>query len=254
MNTLKIAVQDHLAIVALDRGKSNAINIEMMQELHQIIANIESDDQIGGLLLTGKEGFFSAGLDLIALYNHNEEEVKLFWDNFIGLSMKLMSFKKPMVVALNGHSPAGGCVLALCADYRVMAKGEFIIGLNEIPVGIIAPDFIFHAYEFWLGKRTAYQMLLEGKLVSPNEALKIGLIDEVVDANIILNTAERKIRTYMSFEPNTWQQSKLNLRRDLLARMHQNKNENLEVMLKQWWAPTTRKTLKTIIEGLGKNG
>ena len=134
MDTIKVNIKDKIAVLSMNRGRSNAINAEMVAELHQMVRNIENDDSIAGLILTGKDGFFSAGLDLIELYNYDEEAIKNFWINFLDLVTTLVSFKKPMIAAISGHSPAGGCVLALCCDYRIMAEGKFIIGLNEVPV------------------------------------------------------------------------------------------------------------------------
>jgi 3,2-trans-enoyl-CoA isomerase len=180
MNTIKVRIKDKIAVLSLDRGRSNAINSEMVSELHQMIRNIENDDSIAGLIITGKEGFFSAGLDLIELYNYDEDQIREFWVEFLSLVTSMVSFKKPMIAAISGHSPAGGCVLAICCDYRVMAEGKFIIGLNEVPVGIIVPESIFHLYAFWLGNAPAYRALLEGKLMNTQEALSAGLVDEVV--------------------------------------------------------------------------
>ncbi|RZL47373.1 MAG: enoyl-CoA hydratase/isomerase family protein, partial [Pedobacter sp.] len=217
MNTIAVTVKDRLVIITLNRGKSNSLNREMVTELKDILHNIETDENIGGVIITGKENFFSAGLDLIELYNYNEEEAKSFWHLFLEFVTKITAFKKPLVTAINGHSPAGGCVIALAADIRVMAEGKFIIGLNEVPVGIIVPNSIFSLYAFWLGKADATRSLLEGKLFSPEEALAIGLVDEVVKPESILTAAERKARKYMAFESNTWSQSKLNIRKDLIA-------------------------------------
>ncbi len=144
MNTFKLSVRDKIAYLTLDRGSSNAINAEMVHELTDMLQNLEKDDQVGGLILTGKEGFFSAGLDLIELYNYNEAEIKQFWNDFLAMVSVFVGFKKPMISAISGHSPAGGCVMAICSDYRIMAEGKYIIGLNEVPVGIIVPDSIFH--------------------------------------------------------------------------------------------------------------
>jgi enoyl-CoA hydratase/carnithine racemase len=250
MNTLKVTIKDRLAIIALDRGKSNPMNAEMVKELTTLIQSIDTDDNIGGLIITGKENFFSAGLDLIEIYDYNEAEIAAFWRSFFALQAKMVSFKKPMVAAISGHSPAGGCVMALCCDYRVMARGKYIIGLNEIPVGIIIPDSIFDLYAFWLGQRNAYQYLMEGKLLSVDEALEVGLIDEVCNLESVISTAEKKIRTYMQFNAATWSQSKLNLRKKLIAQATADQTEMLDMMLKQWWAPETRKVLQMIIQNL----
>jgi 3,2-trans-enoyl-CoA isomerase len=252
MNTIQVSVKDRLAIITLNRGKSNALNREMVTELTDMLKYIEDDSTIGGAIITGRENFFSAGLDLIELYNYNEEEAKSFWNLFLNFAAKITAFKKPLICAINGHSPAGGCVIALACDARVMAEGKYIIGLNEVPVGIIVPNSIFNLYSFWIGKANATRSLLEGKLFNPEEALAIGLVDEVVKQESILTAAERKARKYMAFESNTWQQSKFNTRRGLIANTSTDQSADLAVMLKQWWSPATRTILKTIIDSLQK--
>jgi 3,2-trans-enoyl-CoA isomerase len=250
MNTIIVNIKDRIAVLSLDRGRSNAINAEMVKELRTIIASIENDDQIAGLILTGKDGFFSAGLDLIELYDYDEEQIRKFWIDFLSLVSAMVSFKKPMIAAISGHSPAGGCVLALCCDYRVMAEGKFIIGLNEVPVGIIVPEAIFHLYAFWLGNAAAYRNMLEGKLMNGEEALQVGLIDEMVSPQRILHAAERQMQKYIQHSAATWRQSKINMRSRLIAKVSADQTEMLEAMLKQWWTPGTRSILKTIIQNL----
>jgi len=252
MNTIQIKVEDKLAVITLNRGRSNPINTEMLVELISTVKDIEADDTIGGLIITGKEGFFSAGIDLIEDYNYNEAESKNFWTNFLLMQTVLANFKKPFVTAITGHSPAGGCIIAICSDYRVMAAGQYIIGLNEIPVGIIVPDSVFSLYSFWLGSRKAYQYLLEGKLLTVDEALKDGLIDEVCEAGDVLASAEKKIRSYMKLNAATWSQSKVNLRKELSAKMQADNSTLLDKMLQQWWAPETRLSLQKVIEKLTK--
>jgi len=252
MNTIKVTIKDRLSIITLDRGKSNALNREMITELSDMLKNIAADPNINGVIITGKEQFFSAGLDLIELYNYTEEEAKSFWHLFLDFIATITSFKKPLVAAINGHSPAGGCVIALASDYRIMSEGKYIIGLNEVPVGIIVPNSIFKLYSFWLGEANASRSLLEGKLFNPEEALAAGLVDEVVNPAAILTAAERKIRKYMAMERNTWEQSKVNIRKDLIAATRADQSDELAAMLKQWWSPATRSILKTIIDNLQK--
>ena len=252
MNTINVTIKDRLALITLNRNKSNALNREMITELNDMLHNIANDANIGGAIITGREHFFSAGLDLIELYSYNEEEIRSFWLLFLEFTANITAFKKPLVAAINGHAPAGGCVIALACDGRVMAEGKYIIGLNEVPVGIIVPDSIFKLYSFWLGNAHACRSLLEGKLFSPEEALAIGLVDELVNPDSIMTAAERRIRKYMAFEPNTWQQSKLNIRKELIAGMSSDQSQTLEMMITQWWSPATRGLLKMIIDNLQK--
>lgn len=252
MNTIKVSIKDQLAIITLNRPKSNSMNREMISELDNMLQNIGTDDNISGVLITGQENFFSAGLDLIELYSYDEEEARSFWKQFLDFTRHITAFKKPMVAAINGHSPAGGCVLAMACDARVMAEGKYIIGLNEIPVGIIVPNSIFELYAFWLGTAQASRSLMEGRLFSPDEALTIGLIDELVKPESILTSAERRVRKYMAMERNTWQHSKLNIRQGLIKTMEADQSQTLDTMLQQWWSPSTRNILKTIIDNLQK--
>lgn len=252
MNTINVTIKDRLALITLTRAKSNALNRELITELGDIMYSIANDDQIGGVIISGRAPFFSAGLDLIELYNYDADELRSFWALFLDFTAKLVAFKKPLVAAINGHAPAGGCVIALACDSRVMATGNFIIGLNEVPVGIIVPDSIFQLYSFWIGKGAASRSLLEGKLFTPEEALSIGLVDELVNPDSIMTAAERRIRKYMAFEPNTWQQSKLNIRKEIIATTAVDQAATLETLLAQWWAPSTRNILKMLIDNLQK--
>lgn len=253
MNTLITSLQDNIATVTLNRGKSNAINREMVLELSNIFNALENDENVGAVILTGKENFFSAGLDLIELYHYDESQVEEFWKLFLDLATQLTAFKKPLIAAINGHSPAGGCVLALCCDARIMNEGRHIIGLNEVPVGIVVPNSIFKLYAFWLGEANAYRNLLEGKLFTPDEALKISLVDELTNnSKQLMQRATQIAKKYLSYEINTWQQSKLNIRKSLIDSTQSTSNEELELMLNQWWSLGTRTILKTLIEKLQK--
>ncbi|HAS47250.1 MAG TPA: enoyl-CoA hydratase/isomerase family protein [Microscillaceae bacterium] len=252
MQTLQQTVKDGYAIITLDRGKANPINDQMVTELRQLIKEYQESDTVHGVILNGKENFFSAGLDVIELFSYDEAKMKSFWQNFFDMIYDLASFRKPLIASITGHSPAGGCVLAVCCDYRVMAEGKYTIGLNEIPVGILVNDSISSLYALWMGERTAYQYLMEGKLMNVQEAHKNGLIDEVVAPEQVLAIAEAKMKHYLQFGHDVWQNSKMMLRKNVLDRVASDSEAKLEASLKQWWNPVTRKTLETMIARLKK--
>lgn len=250
MEYLDLVIEDQVAHVRLNRGRSNAMHAPMIQELNTLLLQLDEDPSVRGILLQGKDGFFSAGLDLIELYGYDEQEIRALWEGFIGLARTFIGVGKPVLAAINGHSPAGGCVLALCADYRVMAQGEFVIGLNELPVGIVVPQSVFHLYSFWIGQAQAYRNLLEGRLMSPEEAVSMGLVDELAPKDQLISTAERQLRKYMQLDTATWSQSKVNLRKSLIQMFDADQQEDIAAILKQWWAPQTRTLLKSIIDNL----
>ncbi|MCC5945508.1 MAG: enoyl-CoA hydratase/isomerase family protein [Bernardetiaceae bacterium] len=248
--TLHIEQKKNYAILKLNRGRSNPINRQMIRDLHEAALALEAHEEIYGVIMTGGDGFFSSGLDLIELYDLDSEGVAEFWTAFIEMTKHWVGFSKPLIAAISGHSPAGGCVMATCCDYRVMAKGGYGIGLNEVPVGIVVPELIFDLYAFWIGKRKAYQFLLEGKLLSPEAAFEVGLVDELAAPEDLLKRAEKKMATYLEFDPMTWQMSKKNLRTELLRALDVDLTPILEPLLKQWWSPRTRAILKHLIDSL----
>lgn len=253
MNTLQVTAKGRYEIVQLDHGKANTINQEMVHELLAYFRAAHTNDKIEGVILTGKPKFFSAGLDVIELYNYDETQVKDFWVSFLDLVIEMTRFPKPLISAITGHSPAGGCVFACCCDYRVMADdARFAIGLNEIPVGIVLPDMIFHLFSFWVGQGTAYRCLMEGKLMPPSIAHKIGLIDELVALENVLEAAEEQMETYLSFGQKTWQMSKINLRAELLGKIKQLPEEALGATMEQWWAQETRQIMGAVVASLTK--
>lgn len=252
MQTIQLTHKNNYAIAQLDRGKANPINRQMIHEIMELVSQIEKDDAIKGLILTGKEGYFSAGLDLSELVQLDREGMTSFWKEFTKMMTALICFPKPLIAAVTGHAPAGGCILAICADYRVMAEGNYKIGLNEVPVGIIVPKHIHSVYSFWLGERTAYQNLMEGKMVAPDKALQIGLVDEVVNLQEVLAKTEEKMQLYLSFNSFTWRTTKMNLRKGLITEMQHIDDSAFAGTVDHWFSPEIQSLLSKILSGLKK--
>lgn len=252
METIAVHRHEQYAVVQLDRGKSNPINTPMILELSEAFRQLEQDDAVLGVVLTGKGNFFSAGLDLPELYLYDAVEFEQFWMSFMSLIKQMLAFPKPLVCSITGHSPAGGCVLAITCDYRVMSEGNYRIGLNEIPVGIIVPGYLKEIYAQWVGNRNAFQFLMEGKLLLPDEALQVGLVDEVVPLEEVESTAIRKLQHYLQFNQNAWRNTKRNLRRGILAVANEVHTEEIAAIQAHWWRPETRAILEYFVEKLKK--
>jgi 3,2-trans-enoyl-CoA isomerase len=157
-----------------------------------------------------------------------------------------------LVAAITGHAPAGGCIIANGCDYRVMADGNYKIGLNEIPVGIVVPRGVYAQYSVWLGERNAYQYLMEGKLYSPSHAKEIGLVDEVVALEQVLEVAENKLKQYLQYEQNGWRMTKAQLRNNVIKIMESMSEEEMNIFQQQWWSNPVRNMMQTFIEKLKK--
>ena len=253
METINIHRKDNYAILELARYKTNPINIAMMKEVDEAINDLAQDPSVKGVILSGQAGFFSVGLDVKELMSLDKEGVNIFFSAFNKMVFQLLQFPKPLISAITGHSPAGGCVMAICCDYRVMAEGDhFRIGLNEVPVGIMVPPHIHELYGFWVGKGKAYQFLLEGKLHTSSEALACNLIDQLVPLEEVVSTAEAKLKSLLKVDFDTLMGSKINLRHPLIKRMITLAKDTPVDTEKHFWKESSQQRLKMLVAQISK--
>ena len=172
-----IEITDHGRIreICLNRPPVNALNPELVRQLIQSLENAGS--ACDAVVLSGQQGMFSAGLDVVELLQLDRQTMTGFWASFIKLLQVTACSPVPVAVAITGHAPAGGAVVSMMADYRVMSSGGFKIGLNETGVGLIVPALLQNAMVRLVGPRIAEKMLVAGTLVDPQHALEIGFID-----------------------------------------------------------------------------
>ncbi|GLR15626.1 enoyl-CoA hydratase/isomerase family protein [Portibacter lacus] len=217
--TLNIIDKGEFEICQFNNGKASALNLELISDLGQYFSSFH-EKSAKGVILNGQGSIFSVGLDMKELIGQSEAETEIFFKAFFDLTLNIVKAEFPVVSAINGHSPAGGCVLAIASDYRVMADDDkYKIGLNELPVGVMPTPAIFELYSFWIGRRRAYQNLLTGRLMDPLEAKTMGLVDELVPLDQVLETAELKMKEYLSYDYKTWCGMKSNLRLNLISTM-----------------------------------
>ncbi len=253
METIQITRKENYAIVALNRGKVNAIDHGMVKELKAVLKEIAEDDAISGMVMTGKPHFFSAGLDVIELYGYDKAEIASFFEDFASLHLDMVKFEKPFVCAVTGHSPAGGCVLAMTADYRIMAEGgNYSIGLNEVAVNIQISQSLVNGYGFWLGTGRANSYILEGKLLSSQEALDSGLIQEIAPLEEVLPSAEKKLRQYLGTDSSIFRSTKQKLRNSWFEGLSKDPKMDSDEANEMWWRPDIRAKMKGFIESLQK--
>lgn len=249
MKWIKIEIKNHYAIVEIDRGKVNAINHELVSEIRSTFNTLEKDTSVLGVILTGKPNYFSAGLDLIELYQYDHAQSEAFFEAFGLMHIELVRFSKPFICAISGHSPAGGTVIAVAADYRIMAQGEqYTIGLNEVSVNVQISQNLITAYNFWLGTRQAYQNIMAGKLLSVDEAFQQGLIDEICPLEALKGQAEKKMQKYLRADQIILANTKQKLRKPWVDSLHQFSEVDMQQTLEVWWNPKVREMMKAYIQ------
>ncbi len=249
LNTIQ---KEGYQIVELNRGKGNPINNDMVSAIRAKLKEVAMDDTTRAIIWRGNtDGFFSVGLDLKELYYFDELQMADFWRNWEAMVFELAAFPKPMVAAVNGYSPAGGCVLAITCDYRMMAASDkFVIGLNEIGVGITIPDYIFELYAFWIGSRKAYQNLMTAKLMTVAEAYDCHLVDEVHEMADLLLSAEKYVQGLLRLPYKVVLDSKKVMRRSLLERINNAPKASVQAKLEAWFHPDARAMMGAVVKKL----
>ena len=249
MNTLQLIEKQDYTIVQMNRGKVNAINQEMVQELRQTFQELQQNVEVKGVLLTGQPHYFSAGLDLIELIQYNDSQIHEFFGAFGSLYQELVRFPKPFIAAISGHAPAGGCVLAVTCDNRYMATGDkYVIGLNEVAVNIQISQDLIAAYTFWIGAGLANRYILEGKLLSSEEAVNCGLVDALFPLEQVLDHAEQKMQQYLKADQEIWVNTKQKLRKHWIDGLDQNAVNSLKEAATLWWKPEIRAKMEAYVQ------
>ena len=254
-----IETTDHGDIrgIRLARPPVNALNTELCRALIEAI-NRALDDGVRGIVLAGNPKIFSAGMDVPYLLSLGDNRPALLdaWQAFFGAARTLAESRIPVVAALTGHAPAGGCVLALCCDYRVMARSvdtarPFAIGLNETEVGLVVPEGIQRLMRRVVGPYRAERLLVAGEMVPAEHALQIGLVDELVDQHDVTARAVAWLEKLLRLPHHPMLQTRALARRDLIEALDPGLIQ-LERFVDAWHAPDTQAALHALVAKLKK--
>ncbi|XP_076763866.1 enoyl-CoA delta isomerase 1, mitochondrial [Xylocopa sonorina] len=242
-----------IATVSMMRPPVNNLNKELLNALNTTLTDIQKQKCKGIILTSSLSGVFTAGLDIMEMYNRTQEQLTEFWQALQDAWLTLYNCDVPIAAAINGSSPAGGCLLALSCEYRVFVEGNHTIGLNETKLGVTAPVWFQTLYIETLGYRRAELALLRGSLFSPKEALEIGLVDELASDK---ENALKKCKDYITDFKNIGfigrQKTKMELRRRNTLWLKVNKNEDLNEFLTVVQSPEIQTGLSLYMKSLKK--
>jgi Delta3-Delta2-enoyl-CoA isomerase len=245
---------DAIVELRLARPPVNALDPELVRQLRTAVESAPAQGA-RGLVLSGRPGMFSAGLDVPALLQLNREELVAFWQDFFGLCATLASSPIPVVAAIGGHSPAGGAVLSIFCDYRVMARSSdpakpFRIGLNEVQVGLSVPECIQIALRRLIGSYRAERLMVSGTMLDAEQALAIGFVDELADAERVVARALEWLQALLKLPPQAMSTTRLLSRSDLIDVFTDPAQLSAEEFADGWFGAETQATLKALVAKL----
>jgi enoyl-CoA hydratase/carnithine racemase len=241
--------KDTFGILHLHASNANAMNERVLQAISAGLQEAASA-KLKGLVLIGYDRFFSAGLDLLAVSEFDREQMRRFIAEWEATMIRLFEFPLPVIAAINGAATAGGCILAMACDYRMMAVEGAVIGMNGIRLGITLPAAALEILrDGILASQLAY-VLYSGKLFNADEALQRGLVNEVVHQENLPEAALARLQEFTGHAGNPAAALKTALRRNTLARIRENAEEMKEKFLDTWFSSTAQRAIGEARSGL----
>jgi len=246
MDLVNLQKSDGIATLILNRGKVNAINGDMVDQLKGHLQSLEVDREVKAIILTGSGKFFSFGFDIPEFLSFSREQFKDYLLNFTGLYTTLFRYPKPVVAALNGHTIAGGCMLALACDQRVMVTGKARIALNEIGFGASLLAGATEMLRFAVGNYNATQVLYSGALYSAEDALGLGLVHQVASEVDLMDMARQSAVEMGSKDLPAFTSIKNLLRGAIVEEMKRREDRSIDEFIDIWYSETTWANLQDI--------
>ncbi len=251
---LKKIIDDNIIVVEFENGKTNSFTIEVLRELQKIIQEINENDALRGLVLTGAGRFFSSGFDLPMFLSFKDiNEVVAFFNEEEQILLDLFMCKKPVVSAMNGHSAAAGLIFAMASDYRLIKNHPKIkVGMSEIKIGLPLSIAQAEVMRFGLNSDRCYRdVMFFGEMVDVHRAKAMGLVDEVVEEGVLLQRAKEIVSLWINTPGRPFIPLKYAMKKHVAERIQKSlKEENWQSKLNCFFEKDVRATLEFVQAGM----
>ena len=237
-------------VLTLDRPPANAEDVTLLADLGRAVDDARRDDGVRAVVLTGAGKFFSGGFDLGTV--GNESSFADLRTVFRDTHEKLLAIPKPTVAMVNGHAIAGGLILVLACDYRLGLDGDYKIGLNEVAIGASYPKVALEITRLRLTHQRAAELLLGAAIYPAKEALRLGVVDELLPADKLRDTVLRRAARMGAYPREAYVHTKLALVAETVARVMAETPEEAARGAAIWQTAESRAARAAQREKLGK--
>lgn len=252
MSTVRLERRDGIAVLRLAKERGNAIDPELVDDIARACDELAHDDGVRGVLLASAHPkVFSPGLDLLTLVEFKRPELQSFMGKFSSALWALYGLNKPVVAAVSGHAVAGGCVLALSADYRVLRRGAQI-GLNEVKIGVPLPWSVALLLRATVPPSSLARVALLGRNFADEEAVSAGLADEIAGPDGFEERCLERLQEFVEKDATALAVTKYYLRASVLTEMRSREVELVRDFLACWFSPEGQKRLRAVVDSLKK--
>lgn len=223
-------------LLTLDRPPANAIEETLLGDLSAALDDARADDAVRALVLTGSGRFFCGGLDLSAA-RPDDDFGRLLLEEYRDAHVRLLTMPKPTLAMVNGHAIAGGLILMLACDYRLGLEGDYRIGLNEVAIGASFPKIAFEIVRLRLTHAQASELLLRAAIYPASEALRLGVLHEMLPSGEFEDTVLRRAAEMGAFPREAYAHTKMALVAEAAERVEAQTPEEAASDIAAWTAP-----------------
>ena len=240
MTTIRSEDRDGgVRVLTLDRPPANAIDETLLNDLAAALDAARVEDAVRAVVLTGSGAFFSGGFDFAAPRRDDAVAHDLY-ARYRDAHLKLLTLPKPTVAMVNGHTIAGGLVLVLACDYRLGVEGDYRVGLNEVAVGASFPRAAFEIVHLRLPHARVSELILGAALYPANQALRLGIVDELLPAEKFEETVLRRAARLGAFPREAYAHAKAALAAEAVARIEAETPDEALRTMSVWITPESR--------------
>lgn len=238
--------EDGIAILALRYGKANALDVEFCKALKKEFRRLAKSDA-RAVVVTSQGKIFSAGVDLPRAAEGGRKYLRALVRALDEMYEEIFYFPKPVIAAINGHAIAGGCVLAACADYRVLAKDAGRMGVTELLVGVPFPPFAFEVLRATTSPLHFPKFTASGETFDTEGALRCGFADQAVGAERLMERALEIAAQLAAIRADAFRANKLHVRAPARQFLKNDRTGLKEKIMKVWAAPQTAENIRAYV-------
>ncbi|HJP65272.1 MAG TPA: enoyl-CoA hydratase/isomerase family protein [Actinomycetota bacterium] len=239
-------IEDGIGLLRLARPPMNALNLDLLQALETALVDAEASPA-RAVVLTGRGEAFSAGADLFEVLEQGSDYIDAAGRSLSSCFAALFRFPRPMVAAVNGHAIAGGCILASACDRRVGATGDYRIGVTELMVGVPFPTWALEIMRFAVTGSALQELVLLGRTYPPERSLELGLLDELVEPDALLERAVEMANRLARIPTETFALTKRSLRAPVEALVAARAGADDDRIRALWDSPEVRDSIRAFL-------
>jgi enoyl-CoA hydratase len=243
---IDLELRGEIAVLTMRHGKANAMDGDFCADMIKRLDELRSSPA-RAIVVTGQGNIFSAGVDLVQALDGGPDYFRHFLPPLRRAFEAVFFYEKPIVAAVNGHAIAGGCVLTCAADRRLMAQGQGRIGITELLVGVPFPVIALEIMRFAATPQHFERIVYSGATFAPDTAVGLGLVDEVAEADALLDRALAAAKTLATLGPEAFALTKRQTREPVRERLEKDGPRFDPKVDAIWYAPETSARIRDYV-------